>query len=58
MLGFLFWFLYSLAFVVIVLHGSKFTVIVDNIGHALSLPVDGLLDLLVFLLDYLVDLLG
>lgn len=58
MLKLLFWFLHSLALVVILLHESKFAVVIDDIRHALSLSIDGLLDLLIFFLDDLMNLFG
>ena len=47
----------AFALVVILLHGPELAVIVDDVGHALPLLVDGLLDLLILLLDDLVYLL-
>lgn len=37
--------------VVVLLHGSEFAVVVDDIGHALLLSIHGFLDLEVFLLQ-------
>jgi hypothetical protein len=44
--------------VVVLLHRSELAVIIDDVGHALPLPVDRLLYLMVLFLDDVVDLLG
>jgi hypothetical protein len=53
----LLYFLIPLTFIVILLHWSKFTIIINNIRHTLSLFIDRILNLLIFLLYYLVYLL-